>query len=208
MKTDIIPLTILTTLTDVQFLKEKCDNVSSIEEGEQIAAQLFVTLNKYNSGVGLAANQVGINKRVCVVNVKDPLYLINPTYKMQKSSTDIIYMESCLSFPYSIIRTKRASCIEVFADNIEGSMYIDVSYVPENEWMTNIDVLECVAIQHEIDHLNGINMFDNRFKLLPRHVDPKIGRNDKIDIVDATGQTLTIKYKQFDKYKELGWNIV
>ena len=61
-------------------LKQVCDKVTSIEEGEAIAVKLLEELNQSGSGVGLAANQIGINKRVCVVNVKEPI-VIEPVPK-------------------------------------------------------------------------------------------------------------------------------
>ena len=52
----------------------------SVEEGMEIATELFEILNKRQDGVGLAANQVGIDAQVAVVNVREPLILINPKY--------------------------------------------------------------------------------------------------------------------------------
>ena len=64
-------------VTDKIKLQTKCLS-TSIEEGEKIGAQLLHELRQSENGIGLAANQIGINKRVCVVNVKNPLVLINP----------------------------------------------------------------------------------------------------------------------------------
>ena len=64
-------------INDINKLKEKCVRVS-IEEGEEIGIKLLHELRNSKNGVGLAANQIGINKRVCVVNVKEPIVLINP----------------------------------------------------------------------------------------------------------------------------------
>ena len=54
-----------------KLLKEKCKPCDSIKEGEEIGAQLLKELS--DKGIGLAANQIGINKRVCVLNVKEPV---------------------------------------------------------------------------------------------------------------------------------------
>ena len=59
-------------------LKIKCEPCISIEEGEEIGAQLLKELTESGNGIGLAANQIGINKRVCVINVKEPIVLVNP----------------------------------------------------------------------------------------------------------------------------------
>ena len=50
----------------------------SVEEGLSIATELFQILNARGDGIGLAANQVGIDAQVAVVNVREPLVLINP----------------------------------------------------------------------------------------------------------------------------------
>ena len=77
----------------------------SIEEGRVIATELFQILNKRGDGIGLAANQVGIDAQVAVVNVREPLVLINPKYI--KKENEIMYGEGCLSFPGHVTRTKR-----------------------------------------------------------------------------------------------------
>ena len=65
-------------VTDKEQLKQVCEPVESIEEGEQIALKLLEELKTSGGGIGIAANQIGINKRVCVLNIKEPVVLINP----------------------------------------------------------------------------------------------------------------------------------
>ena len=69
----------------------------SVEEGRTIATELFQILNKRGDGIGLAANQVGIDAQVAVVNVVEPLVLINP--KIIHKEFPIDYFEGCLSYP-------------------------------------------------------------------------------------------------------------
>ena len=76
----------------------------SVEEGLAIAEELFQILNKRGDGIGLAANQVGIDAQVAVVNVTEPLVLINPKY-IQKEF-EIMYGEGCLSYPIVPSRPK------------------------------------------------------------------------------------------------------
>ena len=64
-------------IKDKNKLTIKCTS-TSIKEGEDIAVRLLHELRQSESGIGLAANQIGINKRVCVINVKEPIVLINP----------------------------------------------------------------------------------------------------------------------------------
>ena len=80
---------------DINQLKEKCVPVSALSygEGEDIAKRLLDELSNSKSGIGLAANQIGINKRVCVINVKEePLILINPEI-IEKSKETFVFPE-------------------------------------------------------------------------------------------------------------------
>ena len=77
----------------------------SVDEGLHIAKDLFNILAKRKDGIGLAANQVGIDAAVAVVNVREPLILINPVIKEQWDEID--YYEGCLSFPGKGVNTKR-----------------------------------------------------------------------------------------------------
>jgi peptide deformylase len=160
-------------ITDEKLLRNKCVDVS-LEEGELIAAQLFDVLSTSEAGVAIAANQIGIEKNVVVINVKEPIYLINP--KITNQSGEIYYDEGCLSFPGKSAKTKRFSTIEVSADNYPAGVCF--TSLSRNE----IDMLECVAAQHELDHLNGITMFDREVKLEPIKSERKFGRNEKVTI--------------------------
>ena len=91
-------------VNDNPIINKKLKEVS-VEEGLAIAEELFQILNQRGDGIGLAANQVGIDAQVAVVNVREPLVLINPKYVAREN--EIIYGEGCLSFPNRAIRTKR-----------------------------------------------------------------------------------------------------
>ena len=65
----------------------------SVEEGRTIATELFQILNKRGDGIGLASNQVGINAQVAVVNVREPIILINP--KIIDQWEEVPYYEGC-----------------------------------------------------------------------------------------------------------------
>ena len=67
---------------DNPLINKKLKEVS-VEEGRTIATELFQILNKRGDGIGLAANQVGIDAQVAVVNVIEPLVLINPIIEDQ-----------------------------------------------------------------------------------------------------------------------------
>ena len=91
-------------ITDKNKITKECEPCKSVEEGEEIGIKLLKELTKSNGGIGLAANQIGINKRVCVVNVKEPIVLINPEI-IEKSEEMFGFMEGCLSFPNETIKT-------------------------------------------------------------------------------------------------------
>ena len=141
----------------------------TVEEGYDIARKLFQILNKRGDGIGLAANQVGIDASVAVVNVKEPIVLINP--EIIKKEEETRYYEGCLSFPKKGCHTKRYKIVEVKVDNMESNMTFGAGD-------TELDLLESVCVQHEIDHLNGMRILDRAMELTIRREKPKIGRNE------------------------------
>ena len=183
-------------------LQEKCSPVS-VKEGEEIGVRLLHELRESENGIGLAANQIGINKRVCVVNVKEPLVLINPKI-VEKSKEQFIFPEGCLSFPDSKIKTTRYQDIIVEADNHKGQLSFSANSKDIN------DAFECVCVQHEIDHLDGITMFDREFKQEPivkgKNAPLKIGRNEKVTITKGT-ESKVLKYKKVQPMLEDGWTL-
>ena len=182
---------------NIDQLKTKCDIVS-VKEGEEIGIRLLKELrDSENGGIGLAANQIGINKRVCVINVKEPLVLVNPKI-VEYSKQEFGFAESCLSFPDKKIRTRRHVSIVVEADNHKGQLSFSADSKDVN------DAFECVCVQHEIDHLDGITMFDRELKLEPYVAPKKIGRNEKVVITKGT-ESKTLKYKKAEQLLEDGW---
>ena len=181
-------------------LQEKCSPVS-VKEGEEIGVRLLHELRQSENGIGLAANQIGINKRVCVINVKEPIVLINPKI-VEKSKEQFVFPEGCLSFPDSKIKTTRHQDIVVEADNHNGRL----SFSANSKDINN--AFECVCVQHEIDHLDGITMFDREFRQEPmvrgENAPLKIGRNEKVTIKKGS-KSKTLKYKKAESLMEDGW---
>ena len=160
----------------------------SVEEGEKIATELFEILNKRKDGIGLAANQVGIDAAVAVLNVREPIVLINP--KIISKENEIDFYEGCLSYPGKGVNTKRYETVEVTSANVEGTMIfsgVDTGDKTKGSWeqegktyqVENRDLrtLEAVCVQHEIDHLNGIVCMDRKINTTIV-ADKKIGRNE------------------------------
>ena len=158
----------------------------SVDEGLKIAEELLNILSERKDGVGLAANQVGYDASVAVVNVKEPLILINPVIKEQWD--EVPYYEGCLSYPQKGIKTKRYRNVIVHTEQEEGDLYFSGVETPgegKGSWERptknkddELRLLESICVQHEIDHLYGKTILDREDKLEPMQVKKKIGRND------------------------------
>ena len=143
----------------------------SIDEGLDIAKDLFNVLNERKDGIGLAANQVGIDASVAVVNVREPIILINP--KIIKAWDEIPYYEGCLSYPKKGVQTERYKNIIIKTEQDESNWYFSGEENPSDgkgSWEDSqrkkedaeLRLLETVCVQHEIDHLNGIVCMDRQ----------------------------------------------
>ena len=184
----------------------------SVDEGMAIATELFQILNKRQDGIGLAANQVGIDAQVAVVNVREPLILINP--KIISKENPLAYYEGCLSYPDKPILTTRYRDIEVKTEQVEGSWLF--SGVPtdgntkglwekgkQKERMNTERLLEAVCVQHEIDHLMGKTIHDR--KIDGTYKAPKrIGRNELVTIKKGDAVKV-LKYKKAQKFLNDNW---
>ena len=197
---------------DNPLINKKAKEVS-VEEGLVIAEELFQILNKRGDGIGLAANQVGIDAQVAVVNVTEPLVLINPKYI--KKEFEIMYGEGCLSYPGQAIKTKRYRDVIIQTAQSESGWYFSGAEVPADEsrgsWEverknkdSELRLLEAVCVQHEIDHLNGITIHDREIKLEPTKSDKKIGRNQLVTIKKGDAVKV-LKYKKVQNLLNQGW---
>ena len=195
---------------DNPLIKKKLKEVT-VEEGMAIATKLFQILNKRGDGIGLAANQVGIDAQVAVVNVREPLVLINP--KIVSKENPIDYYEGCLSYPGKGVPTQRYRDIEIKTAQSESNWYF--SGAAENsEGKSGWDkgdmkqdqenrILESVCIQHEIDHLNGKVIMDRRKNMIVR-TEKKIGRNQLVTIKKGDAVQV-LKYKKIQSFLNDGW---
>ena len=110
-------------------------------------------------GIGLAAIQIGVPKRIIVMDISqkegknEPMYFVNPVIK-NKDSLKTTYEEGCLSVP------------DQFAD-IERPIKCEVKYLDYNgdKQLLKADGLLATCIQHEMDHLEGILFIDYLSKL-------------------------------------------
>ena len=178
----------LKIVTDIKKLTQPCKKVS-LEEGLEIGELLLKNLDLSDDGIGLAANQVGIDAAVCVIKVKEEIVLVNP--EILGTDGEHIGYEGCLSFPGKNILTKRGKWVTVKTDNI-GTVVFGPSRQP---WDDPDQILESVCVQHEISHLEGKTMFDFEYKRPPAQSERKYGRNEKITITNGI-HTKVLKYKK------------
>ena len=139
-------------------LRKQCEIIKNID-GELIdLSQDMIETTLAAPGIGLAANQIGVPWRVFVVNMgvetdKDNLItLINPEITAMEGSES--GEEGCLSIPDVIVEVNRATQIEIKAVDLNGK---DIRYEASG--------LLARALQHEMDHLNGILFWDSLGKI-------------------------------------------
>ena len=145
-----------------QVLRKPCPPIKDIDdEIRALAGDLFDSM-RAAEGVGLAAPQIGILKRVCIIDVSTqqpeylPVVLINP--KITAHEGEQVGEEGCLSFPELYGDVKRYARVEVEATDINGQTF-----------KTSGEGFYARALQHEIDHLDG-KLFINRISPLKRQL--------------------------------------
>lgn len=128
-----------------EILSKRSREVEVIDDKiKELARDMFDTMHKFD-GVGLAGPQIGILKRIIVIDLyeEDSQYaLINPVIISQKGEQ--LVDEGCLSFPNKFAKVKRAKEVVVEALDLDGKKV-----------KIKAKDLLAQALQHEIDHLNG-----------------------------------------------------
>ena len=142
-------------------LKQKSEKVSKIDaELHRLLDDMLETMYAA-TGVGLAAPQVGVLKRVVVIDIshedegekRSPLYLVNPEI-IWHSEEESCQFEGCLSLPDQSAEVNRFKQVRVHYQDYDGK-----------EKEISADGLLAVALQHEIDHLDGILYIDHISRL-------------------------------------------
>jgi peptide deformylase len=145
-------------------LRKRAKPVAEITEVElQLADQMLMTLEATGNGIGLAATQIGVLKRLIIVDigevddeVYEPLVLFNP--EILSSEGEVVAEEGCLSIPDVTADVKRPERIVVEGINAERQpIHIEA------------DGLLARVLLHEIDHLNGV-LFIDRISGLKRRL--------------------------------------
>ena len=160
------------TIPDTR-LKHKSINVEKFDQNlKETIKDMFDTLYASGNGIGLAAPQVGIKKRIVVIDIKkddvsNPVAFINPKI-IKFSDEKFINEEGCLSVPEYYADVERAKEVEVEWFNTEGK-----------KKSTTFTGLMSICIQHEIDHLDGILFIDHLSKLKRKLVIEKLKKIKK-----------------------------
>ena len=139
---------------------------------KKLIKDLFDTMYASN-GIGLAAVQIGVLKRILVIDVstkdesKKPLSFINPIIKKLSNDTSV-YEEGCLSIPETLIEIERPKICEIEYIDLDG-----------NKKELKCDGLLSTCIQHEINHLDGKLIIDHLSKLKKDLIIKKISKLQK-----------------------------
>ena len=164
-------MAIKTILTEPnKILRQVSKQVEKVgEEEKKIMDDMLETMYQAN-GIGLAAIQIGIPKRIIVIDLakgdekKNPMYFVNPVIK-NKNQNLATYEEGCLSVPDQFAEVDRPSTCEV--------EYLD--YHGEKK-ILKAEGLVATCIQHEMDHLQGILFIDYLSKLKKSMIIKKLSK--------------------------------
>ena len=160
-----------------KILRQVSEPVESVGKEEQKIMDDMLETMYYANGIGLAAIQIGVPKRVIVLDIlknkekKNPMYFVNPIIK-NKDSENSTYEEGCLSVP------------NYFAE-IDRSKKCEVEYLDYNgqKQIIKTEGLLSTCIQHEIDHLDGVTILSYISKLKRSMIVKKLSKQKKIDRV-------------------------
>jgi len=200
-------------VTDKSALRKSIPTTTFTKEEQDLATAALLTAVTEHQGLGMSANQIGLNKRICVINVREePLVLVNPTI-VEESEEKIMYFEGCLSLPKTMkkpIKTVRSYGVKVKADNFPDVLDFSTKerkHEDINALFGDVDLLESVCVQHEIDHLNGLTIRDRQYTETVRLTTfAKMGRNERF-ILKKDNETLSVKKKNLSTYLEQGWEV-
>lgn len=136
-------------------LKQKCQEVCKVDHKiQEILEDMMDTLHHTENGAALAANQIGVLKRLVVIDYGGVyLKLVNP--KIIGNSGIQECLEGCLSFPNFVVKTIRPQKVTIQARNEKGE---EIIITGQNE------LAKCFC--HELEHLEGQTLFDKAIEIL------------------------------------------
>ena len=146
-------------------LLTKCAVVRKEEFGanlEEFGKLLLGTLAAHGNGLGLAANQTGMLKRMFAIRFQEedlnPFVMVNPLIVNASEETEV-GQEGCLSVPTIYDQVRRAKVITV-----------EFQYIDGKEGKYDLEGINARVVQHEVDHLNGLMFFDRMSKQMRKGV--------------------------------------
>ena len=171
-------MTVKTIITEPNnLLRQVSKPVEKVgKEEQQLMKDMLETMYAAN-GIGLAAIQIGVPKRIIVMDIsqddkkKEPRYFVNPVI-LKKNSKTMTYEEGCLSVPNQFAEIDRPKECEI--------EYLDFS---GEKKILKAEGLLATCIQHEMDHLEGILFIDYLSKLKKSMIIKKLSKNKSTRIV-------------------------
>ena len=164
-------MTIRTILTEPnKLLRQISKPVDKVRDEERRLMDDMLDIMYEAPGIGLAAIQIGIPKRIIVMDIsrdenkKEPRYFVNPIIK-NKNEEKSIYEEGCLSVPDQFAEIERPNSCEVEYLDYDGKKQI-----------LKAECLLATCIQHEMDHLEGILFIDYLSKLKKSMIIKKLSK--------------------------------
>tara|TARA_Y100000992_G_scaffold185802_1_gene125667 strand:- start:621 stop:1139 length:519 start_codon:yes stop_codon:yes gene_type:complete len=154
-----------------KILRQVSKPVNNVGKDEQSLMDDMLETMYAADGIGLAAIQIGIPKRIIVMDIswtkgeKKPMYFVNPVIK-DKDNDKSIYEEGCLSVPNQFAEIERPKNCEVEYLNYKGE-----------KKLLKAEGLLATCIQHEMDHLEGILFIDYLSKLKKSMIIKKLLKN-------------------------------
>ena len=153
-----------------KLLRQISQPVERVEDAERILMNDMLETMYAANGIGLAAIQIGVPRRIIVMdlskeeNKKLPMYFVNPLI-IKKNEEKTIYEEGCLSVPNQFAEIQRSSKCEI--------EYLDFNGDKKN---LEAEGLLATCIQHEMDHLEGILFIDYLSKLKKEMIIKKLSK--------------------------------
>ena len=153
-----------------EVLRQVSKPVERVTKEEQILMDDMLETMYHANGIGLAAIQIGIPKRIIVMDIawkdekRNPMYFVNPVIK-NKNKDLSTYEEGCLSVPNQFAEIDRPATCEV--------EYLDYN---GNKKLLKADGLLATCVQHEMDHLEGILFIDYLSKLKKSMIVKKLSK--------------------------------
>ena len=154
-------------------LSQKCERVEKVDDEVRKFLDDMLETMYHDKGVGLAAPQVGVLKRIIVIDDKvteegvpgpHPMYMVNPEI-IEKSEEMVVFNEGCLSVPGQ-------------SAEVERHLWVKVKYLDYNgkEQILLAEDFLAIIVQHETDHLDGILYIDKISRLKRNMIIKKLSK--------------------------------